>query len=91
MIGPLFASLVGSYKKIKISLLIVFFGLIQVRSHAKANMRFPHSEEVTCGGNALRFQAAIRLKMIRTGLIKTDSEVCISTLFYVLAWFSQFF
>ncbi|KAF3548476.1 hypothetical protein DY000_02003813 [Brassica cretica] len=46
-----------------------------VRSHAKANMRFPHSEEVTCGGNALRFQAAIRLKMIRTGLIKTDNEV----------------
>ncbi|CAF1703750.1 BnaC03g35730D [Brassica napus] len=53
--------------------LIVF--LNQVRSHAKANMRFPHSEEVTCGGNALRFQAAIRLKMIRTGLIKTDNEV----------------
>lgn len=53
--------------------LIVF--LNQVRSHAKSNMRFPHSEEVTCGGNALRFQAAIRLKMIRTGLIKTDNEV----------------
>ncbi|KAF8094213.1 hypothetical protein N665_0367s0002 [Sinapis alba] len=53
--------------------LIVF--LNQVRSHAKSNMRFPHSEEVTCGGNALRFQAAIRLKMIRTGLIKTANEV----------------
>ncbi|XP_024015771.1 DNA repair protein recA homolog 2, mitochondrial isoform X2 [Eutrema salsugineum] len=53
--------------------LIVF--LNQVRSHAKSRMRFPHAEEVTCGGNALRFQAAIRLKMIRTGLIKTDSEI----------------
>ncbi|KAF8045226.1 hypothetical protein N665_5384s0001 [Sinapis alba] len=53
--------------------LIVF--LNQVRSHANSNMRFPHSEEVTCGGNALRFQAAIRLKMIRTGLIKTDNEI----------------
>ncbi|CAH2054260.1 unnamed protein product [Thlaspi arvense] len=53
--------------------LIVF--LNQVRSHAKYSMRFPHAEEVTCGGNALRFQAAIRLKMIRTGLIKTDNKI----------------
>ncbi|KAF8085917.1 hypothetical protein N665_0642s0013 [Sinapis alba] len=53
--------------------LIVF--LNQVRSHAKSNMRFPHQEEVTCGGNALRFQAAIRLKMIRTGLIKTGNKI----------------
>uniref|UniRef100_A0A1J3ESZ8 DNA repair protein recA-like protein 2, mitochondrial n=2 Tax=Noccaea caerulescens TaxID=107243 RepID=A0A1J3ESZ8_NOCCA len=53
--------------------LIVF--LNQVRSHSKSNMRFPHAEEVTCGGNALRFQAAIRLKMIRTGLIKTDDKI----------------
>ncbi|VVA97076.1 unnamed protein product [Arabis nemorensis] len=53
--------------------LIVF--LNQVRSHAKANMRFPYAEEVTCGGKALPFHAAIRLKMIRTGVIKTDNKI----------------
>ncbi|CAD5322589.1 DNA repair protein recA 2 [Arabidopsis thaliana] len=53
--------------------LIVF--LNQVRSHVKSNMHFPHAEEVTCGGNALPFHAAIRLKMIRTGLIKTDNKI----------------
>ncbi|XP_010480995.1 PREDICTED: DNA repair protein recA homolog 2, mitochondrial isoform X2 [Camelina sativa] len=53
--------------------LIVF--LNQVRSHVKSSMRFPHAEEVTCGGNALPFHAAIRLKMIRTGLIKTGNKI----------------
>lgn len=57
------------------------YSLIQVRSHVKSNMHFPHAEEVTCGGNALPFHAAIRLKMIRTGLIKTDDKVLLGTLF----------
>ncbi|EOA31209.1 hypothetical protein CARUB_v10014375mg [Capsella rubella] len=53
--------------------LIVF--LNQVRSHVKSSMCFPQAEEVTCGGNALPFHAAIRLKMIRTGLIKTGNKI----------------
>ncbi|KAL1193888.1 putative DNA repair protein recA [Cardamine amara subsp. amara] len=53
--------------------LIVF--LNQVRSHVKSSMQYPHAEEVTCGGNALPFHAAIRLKMIRTGLIQTDNKI----------------
>ncbi|XP_058740367.1 DNA repair protein recA homolog 2, mitochondrial [Vicia villosa] len=32
-------------------------------------------EEVTCGGNALRFYAAVRLRLSRMGLIKTEDKV----------------
>lgn len=38
-------------------------------------------EEVTCGGNALRFYAAVRLRLWRMGLIKTEDKV-ISTFMY---------
>ncbi|WJX78327.1 hypothetical protein P8452_61563 [Trifolium repens] len=31
-------------------------------------------EEVTCGGNALRFYAAVRLRLSRMGLIKTEDK-----------------
>jgi recombination protein RecA len=32
-------------------------------------------DEVTCGGNALRFYAAVRLRLSRMGLIKTEDKV----------------
>jgi recombination protein RecA len=32
-------------------------------------------EEVTCGGNAPRFYAAVRLRLSRIGLIKTEDKV----------------
>jgi recombination protein RecA len=32
-------------------------------------------KEVTCGGNALRFYAAVRLRLSRKGLIKTEDKV----------------
>ncbi|XP_010558226.1 PREDICTED: DNA repair protein recA homolog 2, mitochondrial isoform X2 [Tarenaya hassleriana] len=53
--------------------LLVF--LNQVRSHVKSDLGFGHAEETTCGGNALAFHAAIRLKMMRTGLIRTDNKI----------------
>jgi len=31
--------------------------------------------EVTCGGNALQFYAAVRLKLLRRGLLKSDDKV----------------
>ncbi|KAF3954726.1 hypothetical protein CMV_019968 [Castanea mollissima] len=56
--------------------LIVF--LNQVRSSPKSGQGFGLVDEVTCGGNALKFYAAVRMKMIRTGLLKvTGLGVCI--------------
>ncbi|GMY39529.1 DNA repair protein recA homolog 2, mitochondrial-like isoform X6 [Fagus crenata] len=53
--------------------LIVF--LNQVRSSPKSGQSFGHVDEVTCGGNALKFYAAVRLRMIRTGLLQTEDKV----------------
>lgn len=49
--------------------LVVFY--TQVRTSLKSG----HPEEVTCGGNALKFYSAVRLRMIRTGLLKTEDKV----------------
>ncbi|CAK7342650.1 unnamed protein product [Dovyalis caffra] len=49
--------------------LIIF--LNQVRTSLKSG----RAEEVTCGGNALKFYSAVRLRMIRTGLLKTDDKI----------------
>jgi recombination protein RecA len=46
---------------------------IQVRS--SPNSGFGPIDEVTCGGNALRFYAAVRLRIKRTQLLKTEDEV----------------
>ncbi|GAV77411.1 RecA domain-containing protein [Cephalotus follicularis] len=53
--------------------LIIF--LNQVRSQVKSSQFFGRLDEVTCGGNALKFYAAVRLKMIRTGLLKTEDKI----------------
>ncbi|KAJ4830980.1 hypothetical protein Tsubulata_009298 [Turnera subulata] len=53
--------------------LILF--LNQVRSGVKSGNPFGRAEEVTCGGNALKFYSAIRLRMIRTELRKTGEKV----------------
>ncbi|XP_021300141.1 DNA repair protein recA homolog 2, mitochondrial isoform X2 [Herrania umbratica] len=53
--------------------LIIF--LNQVRYNSKSGLAFGHTEEVTCGGNALKFYAAIRLRMIRTGLLKSEDKI----------------
>ncbi|KAL4352733.1 hypothetical protein GQ457_06G024810 [Hibiscus cannabinus] len=53
--------------------LIVF--LNQVRHNSKQGQAFGRMDEVTCGGNALKFYSAIRLRMIRTGLLKSEDKV----------------
>lgn len=47
----------------------------QVRFSPKAFGGRGPMEEVTCGGNALRFYAAVRLRLSRMGLIKTEDKV----------------
>ncbi|KAF5449427.1 hypothetical protein F2P56_029873 [Juglans regia] len=58
--------------------LIVF--LNQIRLSPKSVQGFGRVDEVTCGGNALKFYASVRLKMIRKALLKTEDK-----LFYVAA------
>ncbi|KAA8518100.1 hypothetical protein F0562_015574 [Nyssa sinensis] len=53
--------------------LIIFVN--QVRSNLKSGQGFGPTDEVTCGGNALQFYAAIRMRIIRTGLLKVEDEV----------------
>ncbi|XAR68469.1 ATP diphosphatase [Bertholletia excelsa] len=53
--------------------LIIFVN--QVRSSLKSEKGFLHADEVTCGGNALPFYAAIRMKLLRTGLLRTEDKV----------------
>ncbi|XP_062165785.1 DNA repair protein recA homolog 2, mitochondrial [Alnus glutinosa] len=52
---------------------IILF-LNQVRLNPKSGQRFGRMDEVTCGGNALKFYAAVRLKMIRKELLKTEDK-----------------
>lgn len=51
--------------------LVVFIN--QVRS--SPNSGFGPIDEVTCGGNALRFYAAVRLRIKRTQLLKTEDKI----------------
>lgn len=53
--------------------LIVFVN--QVRSVPKYGQGSGgHRDEVTCGGNALKFYAAVRMRLVRMGLLKTDDK-----------------
>lgn len=55
-----------------------YFILIQVRSKLSTFGGFGGPTEVTCGGNALKFYASMRLNIRRTGLVKKGEEVLIS-------------
>ena len=48
---------------------------VQVRSSPKSGKGCGLMEEVTCGGNALRFHAAVRLRLARMRLLKTADKV----------------
>ncbi|CAM8913169.1 unnamed protein product [Rhodiola kirilowii] len=50
--------------------LVIFIN--QVRHKVKPELGYGHAEEVTCGGSALRFYAAVRLKISRMHLVKLD-------------------
>jgi len=47
---------------------------IQVRSKLSISGGFGGATEVTCGGNALKFYASVRLNIRRTGLVKKGEE-----------------
>ncbi|KAL6138055.1 hypothetical protein ACLB2K_063341 [Fragaria x ananassa] len=53
--------------------LVVFIN--QVRSSPNSGQGFGPVDEVTCGGNALRFYAAVRLRIKRTQLLKTEDKI----------------
>ncbi|XP_061363000.1 DNA repair protein recA homolog 2, mitochondrial isoform X2 [Gastrolobium bilobum] len=53
--------------------LIIFVN--QVRCSPKSVKGCGSMEEVTCGGNTLRFYAAVRLRLSRMGLMKTEDKV----------------
>lgn len=46
--------------------------------------------EVTCGGNALKFYASVRLNIRRTGLIKRGEEVSSSILSFLFTFLVGF-
>jgi len=48
---------------------------VQIRLGSKSVKEYGSVEEVTCGGNALRFYAAVRLRLSRMRLIKTEDKV----------------
>ncbi|RVX09795.1 DNA repair protein recA-like 2, mitochondrial [Vitis vinifera] len=55
---------------------VVIGGTYQdVRSSLKSSHGFGRLDEVTCGGNALRFYAAVRLRVMRTGLLRTEDKI----------------
>ena len=58
---------------------------IQVRSKL-STFGFGGPTEVTCGGNALKFYASVRLNIKRTGLVKKGEEV--SGFIYLLEVFA---
>lgn len=47
---------------------------VQVRSKLSTFSGFGAPAEVTCGGNALKFYASVRLNIKRIGLIKKSEE-----------------
>ncbi|KAM3738923.1 hypothetical protein ACB098_09G167400 [Castanea mollissima] len=56
-----------TYKNSCLILPILFINFLhQVQSSPKSWQCFRHMDEVTCGGNALKFYAIVRLRMIRT-------------------------
>ncbi|KAG6769171.1 hypothetical protein POTOM_024787 [Populus tomentosa] len=47
----------------------------EIDTVVRTSLKSGRAEEVTCGGNALKFYSAVRLRMIRTGLLKTGDKV----------------
>ena len=64
--------------------------MIQVRSKL-ATFGFGAPSEVTCGGNALKFYASIRLNIRRIGLVKKGEEVISDLNIFSNLWGCFFF
>lgn len=63
------------YKLWEVTFIFYFVFLIQVRSNVKSGKGLGCVGEDTCGGNALKFYSAVRLRMVKTGLLKTEDKV----------------
>ncbi|OMO65626.1 DNA recombination and repair protein RecA [Corchorus olitorius] len=69
------ASFVFAIRLRPLSLNVKLMGqLVIVRYHPKSGQAFGR-EEVTSGGNALKFYAAVRLRMMRTGLLRSEEKI----------------
>ncbi|XP_061363003.1 DNA repair protein recA homolog 2, mitochondrial isoform X4 [Gastrolobium bilobum] len=56
--------------------LIIFVNQVKAKPYYPKSVKGCGSmEEVTCGGNTLRFYAAVRLRLSRMGLMKTEDKV----------------
>ncbi|XP_072996323.1 DNA repair protein recA homolog 2, mitochondrial [Typha latifolia] len=53
--------------------LLIFIN--QIRTKLRSSQGFGENSEVTCGGNALKFYAAIRMRISRRGLIHNEDKV----------------
>lgn len=64
---------------------------IQVRSNVTSGKVFERAEEVSCGGNALRFYAGVRMRIIRNRLIKEEDKVhsSVINIMECVLWFIQ--
>ncbi|XP_042514484.1 DNA repair protein recA homolog 2, mitochondrial-like isoform X2 [Macadamia integrifolia] len=60
------------YSLVQSQTLLVFIN--QVRSNLRSYHGFRRTKEVSCGGNALKFYSAVRLRILRRGLLKNESE-----------------
>ncbi|PIN20069.1 DNA repair protein RAD51/RHP55 [Handroanthus impetiginosus] len=60
------------YSQCNSNTLIIFIN--QVRKNLKLVEGSVHADEVTCGGNALKFYAAIRMRISRKALLKTEDK-----------------
>ena len=58
--------------------------LLQVRSKISTFGGYGGPTEVTCGGNALKFYASVRLNIKRIGFVKKGEEVQIIFKFFSL-------
>ncbi|KAL2480690.1 DNA repair protein recA2 [Abeliophyllum distichum] len=61
------------YSLCRSSTLLIFIN--QVRRNLRLDQGSIRAEEVTCGGNALKFYAAIRMRISRIGLLRTEDKV----------------
>nr|CAD1828367.1 unnamed protein product [Ananas comosus var. bracteatus] len=53
--------------------LVIFVN--QVRANLRSNQSVGEKNEVACGGNALKFYAAIRMRISRKGLLQTEDKI----------------
>ncbi|KAJ4978913.1 hypothetical protein NE237_009693 [Protea cynaroides] len=61
------------YSLVQSQTLLVFVN--QVRSNVRSCQGLGHTNEVSCGGNALKFYSAVRLRILRRGLLKNENEI----------------